>query len=53
MIDFFLQFFKERGVEKMFPLKGNKLSVAGIESVIFITRPEIANMDLIATSVMG
>jgi hypothetical protein len=46
-------FFKERGVIKMFPLKAGRLPQTGAENIIFLTRPEITNMDFIADNVKG
>ena len=49
------QFFKDRQVVKSFPLKAGRLPNSGgqIENVVFITRPEVANMDKISDNVKG
>ena len=47
------QFFRDRGVIKMFPLKAGRLPPTKADSIVFITRPEIANMDFIADNVQG
>jgi hypothetical protein len=48
------QFFKDRGVIKMFPLKSGRLPhVANADNIVFITRPEIDNMDSISDNVKG
>ena len=37
----------------MFPLKAGRLPPTKADSIVFITRPEIANMDFIADNVQG
>lgn len=46
------QFFKERGVKKMFPLKTGRLpKVQGADNIVFVTRPHLEHMDKIADNV--
>lgn len=45
------QFFKERSVIKMFPLKSSKLPRVSTDNIVFITRPGLGQMDKIADNV--
>ena len=49
------QFFKDRQVVKSFTLKPGRLPYSGgqVENIVFITRPEVANMDKISDNVKG
>lgn len=49
------QFFKDRQVVKSYPLKAGRLPYSGgqVENIVFITRPEVANMDKISDNVKG
>ena len=49
------QFFKDRQVVKSFPLKSGRLPYSGgqVENIVFVTRPEVANMDKISDNVKG
>ena len=47
------QFFKDRSVIKMFPLKGGRLPKITTDNIVFITRPDLGQMDKIADNVKG
>ena len=49
------KFFKDRQVVKFFPLKAGRLPYSGgqVKNIVFITRPEVANMDKISDNVKG
>ena len=49
------QFFKDREVVKFFPLQSGQLPYSGgqVDYIVFITRPEVANMDKISDNVIG
>ena len=49
------QFFKDRQVVQSYPLKAGRLPYSGglVENIVFITRPEVANMDKISDNVKG
>uniref|UniRef100_H2ZDX0 Vacuolar protein sorting-associated protein 33A n=1 Tax=Ciona savignyi TaxID=51511 RepID=H2ZDX0_CIOSA len=42
---------KERGVDRMFPLRGSRLPKSSVQHVVFVTRPVLALMDLIAHNI--
>ena len=49
------KFFEDRQVVKSFPLKTGCLPKKGgqVENIVFITRPEVENMDKISDNVKG
>ena len=47
------QFFKDRSVIKMFPLKSGRLPRLATQHIVFITRPDLGQMDKIADNVKG
>lgn len=47
------QFFRDRSVIKMFPLKGGRLPKITTDNIVFITRPDLGQMDKIADNVKG
>jgi len=49
------QFFKDRQVVKSYPLKAGRLPYSGgqVENIVFITRPDVSNMDKISDNVKG
>ena len=47
------QFFSDKNVIKMYSLKGGRLPKISTDNVIFITRPELDQMDKIADNVKG
>ncbi|KAH0502251.1 Vacuolar protein sorting-associated protein 33A [Microtus ochrogaster] len=44
---------KEHEVEKMFTLKGNRLPAADVKNIIFLVRPRLELMDIIAENVLS
>ena len=47
------QFLREREVIKMFPLSPGRVPQSGAKNIIFIVRPEVKLMDVIASNVQG
>ncbi|XP_023288032.1 vacuolar protein sorting-associated protein 33A [Orussus abietinus] len=44
---------QEHGLEKMYPLQGGQLPPTNVNNIIFITRPHLDLMDLIAENIHG
>lgn len=44
---------KDHGVEKMFPLKADNLPNVNVKNIIFISRPSLPLMDIVADYIHG